>query len=149
AELRGPMTLERRRQIHVDHRREADLVRLGRQIRRKNHLDDGRQANCAEQDLEKFYGRAFPAPAPRPEHFLKMLSRPRAALIGGDLFFHQRAALEPRAAIVAIDSFRLVLVLAIRADEFRHEAESFFGLASGCFAGVAAGAGLLSALPGE
>ena len=64
-------------------------------------------------------------------------------------FLDQSSAIETRAAVVAIDSLRLVFVLTIRTNELGHghEAESFFALVSGVFAGAVAGPGFPSALP--
>ena len=66
------------------------------------------------------------------------------------LFLDQSGAIETRAAVVTIDSLRLVFVLTIRTNELGHghghEAESFFVLVSGVFAGAVAGPGFPSAL---
>ena len=63
------------------------------------------------------------------------------------LFLDQSGAIETRAAVVTIDSLRLVFVLTIRTNELGHEPESFFALVSGGFAGAVAGPGFPSALP--
>ena len=79
-----------------------------------------RETKRAQKRLAKLGRDAFAASAIWPENLFEMLACP---LLGDGfvgLFLDQSSAIETRAAVVTIDSLRLVFVLTIRTNELGH-----------------------------
>ena len=128
-------------QVEIYLGRELAGLCTRRHIRRENHLDHGRHRQCAKDQLAHFEKQESHFRALRIEH------GPKASLRILHVFafrsdLRQRRSIEPRAAIVTINSLGLVFAPALRTNQRDHSAVCFFGFGS-AFAGDAAAGGAL------